>query len=161
KSAGGKAVIAVVSDHGHNRTDRELRLNEALRAAGLILLDEKGKPTAWTAYAWNNGGSAAIVLRDPNDAAARRAVGDVLARLAADARAPPRAAPPPGRGRERARPALARQRLQSRVRGSARARHVQVGHEGEPARPGLLVPERRVLAHLGQEPLPELRRRLD
>ena len=83
QSAGGKAVIAVVSDHGHNRTDRELRLNEALRAAGLILLDEKGKPTAWTAYAWNNGGSAAVLLRDPKDPAAQKAVADVLARLAA------------------------------------------------------------------------------
>jgi predicted AlkP superfamily pyrophosphatase or phosphodiesterase len=83
KSGGGRAVIAVVSDHGHNRTDRELRLNEALRARGLILLDEKGKPTAWTAYAWNNGGSAAIILRDPGDAAARKTVEDVLAQLSA------------------------------------------------------------------------------
>src|SRR5207247_668359 len=133
---------------------RELRLNEALRAAGLILLDEKGKPTAWTAYAWNNGGSAAIVLRDPNDAAARRAVGDVLARLAALEDSPiQRVLDGPA--------AQAAGAFQSGARAPARARNVQVGHEGEPARPGLLVPERRVLAHLGQEPLPELRRRLD
>src|SRR5438445_1818612 len=42
-----------------------LSLHDALPISGLILLDEKGKPTAWTAYAWSNGGSAAIVLRDP------------------------------------------------------------------------------------------------
>ena len=52
-------------------------------SSGLILLDEKGKPTAWTAYAWNNGGSAAVLLRDPKDPAAQKAVADVLARLAA------------------------------------------------------------------------------
>lgn len=81
KGGDGKAVIAVVSDHGHNRTDRELRLNEALRAAGLILLDEKGKTTSWRARAWSDGGSAAILLRDPSDEATRRTVEEVLARL--------------------------------------------------------------------------------
>src|SRR5262245_40132617 len=83
RSGGGKAVIAVVSDHGHNRTERELRLNEALRAAGLILVDEKGRRTDWKAFAWGRGGSTAIMLRDPADQATRRAVSDVLGRLAA------------------------------------------------------------------------------
>jgi predicted AlkP superfamily pyrophosphatase or phosphodiesterase len=83
KSGGGRAVIAVVSDHGHNRTVRELRLNEALRAAGMILLDEKGKRTDWKAFAWGRGGSAAIMLRDAEDRATRQAVSDVLSRLAA------------------------------------------------------------------------------
>lgn len=88
KSGGGRAIVAVVSDHGHNRTDRELRLNEALRAAGLILLDASGKATAWKAYAWGSGGSAAIHLRDPQDQATRGTVAGILEGLAAGPDAP-------------------------------------------------------------------------
>jgi len=83
KSGGGRAVFAVVSDHGHVRVARELRLNEALRQAGLILLDGKGKPTDWKAMAWGSGGSSAIMLRDPQDEETRRRVSSVLDRLRA------------------------------------------------------------------------------
>jgi predicted AlkP superfamily phosphohydrolase/phosphomutase len=83
KSGAGKAALAVVSDHGHARTTRELRLNEALRAEGLILPDGAGKVTAWRAIAWGGGGCAAIMLKDPADEAARRAVTTVLGRLQA------------------------------------------------------------------------------
>lgn len=79
----GKATLAIVSDHGHARTTRELRLNEALRAAGLILLDARGRPTGWKAMAWGSGGSSAIMLKDPSDEATRGAVRDVLDGLAA------------------------------------------------------------------------------
>src|SRR5262249_34273242 len=65
RAGGGRAVVAVVSDHSHTRTVRELRLNEALREAGLIGLDGKGRTTSWRAIAWGTGGSAAIVLKDP------------------------------------------------------------------------------------------------
>ena len=81
KAGGGRAVVAVVSDHGHSRTSRELRLNEALRAEGLILLDGAGRVTSWRAVAWGGGGCAAIVLKDPGDSAARRSVAAVLERL--------------------------------------------------------------------------------
>jgi predicted AlkP superfamily phosphohydrolase/phosphomutase len=83
KSGGGRAVFAVVSDHGHVRVARELRLNEALRQAGLILLDGKGKPTDWKAMAWGSGGSSAIMLRDPQDEETRRRVSAVLDRVRA------------------------------------------------------------------------------
>jgi predicted AlkP superfamily pyrophosphatase or phosphodiesterase len=83
RSGGGRAVFAVVSDHGHTRATRELRLNEALRQAGLILLDGKGRPTDWKAIAWGAGGSAAIMLKDPRDDETRRRVVAVLERLAA------------------------------------------------------------------------------
>jgi predicted AlkP superfamily pyrophosphatase or phosphodiesterase len=88
RAGGGRAVVAVVSDHSHSRTVRELRLNEALRQAGLITLDGHGKTTAWRAMAWGTGGSAAIMLKDPKDEASRRAVSGVLASLVALADSP-------------------------------------------------------------------------
>ncbi len=80
----GPAVVAVVSDHGFNRTDKELHLNELLRAEGLIWLDGRGRVTGWRAAAWSAGGSAAIMLKDPSDEDARRAVRRLLDRLEAD-----------------------------------------------------------------------------
>ena len=56
RAGNGRAIFAVVSDHGHVRATREFRLNEALRAAGLILLNERGKITDWKAKAWGSGG---------------------------------------------------------------------------------------------------------
>jgi hypothetical protein len=76
-------VLAVVSDHGHIRADREVHLNAALREAGLIDVNQQGKVTSWRAFAWNAGGAAGIVLKDPFDTALRRRVGDVLQRLSA------------------------------------------------------------------------------
>lgn len=83
KAGGGRAVVAVVSDHGHSRTTRELRLNEALRAEGLILPDGAGRITSWRAVTWGGGGGAAIMLKDPGDAATWRAVASLLQRLQA------------------------------------------------------------------------------
>ncbi len=77
---GGRAVIAVASDHGFTRTTRELRLNEALRAAGLILLDQGGKVTGWKAFAWSAG---AVMLQDPQDTASREEVARILKGLEA------------------------------------------------------------------------------
>jgi predicted AlkP superfamily pyrophosphatase or phosphodiesterase len=83
KAAGGKALVAVVSDHGHSRTTRELRLAEALRAEGLFSIDGLGRVTAWRASVWGGGGSAAIVLKDPADQAAWQTVAALLQRLQA------------------------------------------------------------------------------
>jgi hypothetical protein len=79
----GPVVFAVVSDHGFNQTDKELHLNEALRAEGLIVLDARGRVTDWRAVAWNNGGSAAIMMRDAKDSLARAAVERAIARVSA------------------------------------------------------------------------------
>jgi predicted AlkP superfamily pyrophosphatase or phosphodiesterase len=73
--------MAVVSDHGHITADREVHLNAALRERGLIDVDGQGKVTGWRAFAWTAGGSAAIVLREPGDAAASQQVDEVLQRL--------------------------------------------------------------------------------
>jgi hypothetical protein len=75
-------VLAVVSDHGHIQTDRAVHFNAALRQAGLIDVNEKGAVTAWRAYAWLSGGSAAIVLKDEADQASRGEARAALQRLA-------------------------------------------------------------------------------
>jgi predicted AlkP superfamily pyrophosphatase or phosphodiesterase len=82
----GPVVVAVSSDHGFRRTDKELHLNDALRAAGLITLGRDGRIASWRARAWSAGGSAAVMLNDPADQEARRATALLLQRLAADRR---------------------------------------------------------------------------
>ncbi len=80
--APGRAYIAVVSDHGFVRTDYQLNLFPAFREANLITTDGKGKITDWKAMPWVTGGSAAIVLKDPSDAAIASQVRELLAKLA-------------------------------------------------------------------------------
>jgi len=82
-----EAVICIVSDHGFARIDHELHLFSAFVDAGLVTLDPKAatpKVMAWKAIPWNDGGSAAIMLKDPNDAAVRKQTEELLARLAND-----------------------------------------------------------------------------
>jgi arylsulfatase A-like enzyme len=78
KTYGKRFTFALVSDHGHTKTTRELRLNEALREAGLISLNEAGHVTDWRALGWGTGGSSAILLKDPKDDGTREAVARVL-----------------------------------------------------------------------------------
>lgn len=84
KAGAGQATLCVVSDHGFMRTDKVININAALREAGLIELDAKGKVKTWRAFAWYAGGSAAVVLADAEDEGARKKVADVLKRLASD-----------------------------------------------------------------------------
>ncbi|HTO13658.1 MAG TPA: alkaline phosphatase family protein, partial [Candidatus Binatia bacterium] len=81
--APGRAWLAIVSDHGFARVEHELNLFYAFRTAGLLRV-ERGRVTEWTAMPWSSGGSAAIVLKDPGDEAARTKVRETLARLAGD-----------------------------------------------------------------------------
>jgi predicted AlkP superfamily pyrophosphatase or phosphodiesterase len=71
-------VLCVVSDHGFLPSDRELHLNAALREAGLIDVDASGAVTGWKAIAWDQGGSAIVVLREPGDDLTRASVRDLL-----------------------------------------------------------------------------------
>ncbi|MGC0772350.1 MAG: alkaline phosphatase family protein [Candidatus Acidiferrum sp.] len=82
--APGRAHIAVVSDHGFVRTDMQLNLFPLFREAKLITVNEKGKITDWKAIPWVTGGSAAIVLRDPNDTATLSQVRELLDKVASD-----------------------------------------------------------------------------
>ncbi len=77
-------VVAIVSDHGFLPIAKGLDLEVALAEAGLIDFDAKGKVTRWSAFPWTQGGSAAIILKDPADTAVEARVRQVLARLAAD-----------------------------------------------------------------------------
>lgn len=76
--------FAVVSDHGFANYDRQLNLFPAFREAGLFTADDKGTITAWTAMPWVTGGSAAIVLKDPGDAATLETVRALLVKLQAN-----------------------------------------------------------------------------
>lgn len=84
RASGGRAVIAVVSDHGFRPVWRTMHLNVALQEAGLITLGRGGQVSSWRAYAWPSCGSAAIVLADEQDRLARERVRALLERLAAD-----------------------------------------------------------------------------
>jgi len=82
--AQGRAYVAVVSDHGFVRTDAQLNLFPLFRDAKLITLNEKGKIIEWKAMPWVTGGSAAIMLKDPNDAETISQVRELLAKVASD-----------------------------------------------------------------------------
>src|SRR5262249_54779210 len=84
KAAPGRAYLAVVSDHGFAAADRQLNLNVAFREEKLLTQNDKGKVVDWKAMAWETGGSAAILLKDPGDRALLETVRRLLDRLAAD-----------------------------------------------------------------------------
>ena len=71
-----------MSDHGFARDDAQLNLFPAFRDAGLFSDDGKGRITEWKAMPWTAGGSVAIVLKDPSDAATRAEVRRLLTALA-------------------------------------------------------------------------------
>ncbi len=86
-----RAAVCIVSDHGFAPVTKVLWLDAAFVKEGLITLKnakettvEKAGVAEWSARPWHAGGSAAIVLKDPNDAAARTKVKALLDRLAAD-----------------------------------------------------------------------------
>lgn len=78
------AVIAIASDHGFSSTDTEVSLFRAFIDAGLITLGADGRVMAWDAMPWPSGGSAAIVLARPDDAALSARVDALLVKLMAD-----------------------------------------------------------------------------
>lgn len=80
------AVVAIVSDHGFQRTTRAVNLVHALRSARLVDYPAgvDDKPSAWRAAVWPGGGSAAVVLADSADAGTRERVSRLLRALAAD-----------------------------------------------------------------------------
>jgi hypothetical protein len=82
--APGHAFVTVVSDHGFARTDTQLNFFSAFRQAKLFDIDAKGKITDWRAMPWVTGGSAAIMLKDPTDAALRSEVKELLTKIASD-----------------------------------------------------------------------------
>jgi predicted AlkP superfamily pyrophosphatase or phosphodiesterase len=85
-----QAVVCVVSDHGFLPTSHRLNLTAAFVKEGLM---DPGTETtsfgatplkSWQATPWISGGLAAIMLKDPNDAAVSSKVRALLQQLAAD-----------------------------------------------------------------------------
>jgi predicted AlkP superfamily pyrophosphatase or phosphodiesterase len=83
EEAAGGAVMCVLSDHGFTRTDHNLNLVAAFAEEGLVTMVNK-KVTDWKAFPDLEAGSAAIILKDAKDDAARAKVDKLLRRLAAD-----------------------------------------------------------------------------
>ncbi len=83
-AAPGGAYVAIVSDHGFGKTAMQLNLYPEFRAAGLFTTNGQGTVTDWKAMPWAAGGSIAVMLKDPADAATLAQVRALLDRLAAD-----------------------------------------------------------------------------
>jgi predicted AlkP superfamily pyrophosphatase or phosphodiesterase len=83
-------VIAVVSDHGFLPVENQINLAVSFVGEGLIKLKTQGGPSdrpqiaSWDAAQWSSGGSAAVMLRDPQDAALRTRVRNFLQKLKDD-----------------------------------------------------------------------------
>lgn len=73
-------VVAVVSDHGFLPVQQDVNLYAPFIQAGLITIKD-GAVTEWQAMPWNDGGSAAIVLREPGNAATSTKVSALLTQL--------------------------------------------------------------------------------
>lgn len=82
--APGRAFVAVVSDHGFTKCEQQLNLLSAFREARLFATNEKGTITDWKAMPWMTGGSAAIVVKDPQDQATLAEVRELLSKLSAE-----------------------------------------------------------------------------
>jgi predicted AlkP superfamily pyrophosphatase or phosphodiesterase len=84
------AVICVVSDHGFTRTDHRLHIMVPFVNEGLIAVDPKTidwpqpRVLDWKATPWVDGGSAAIMLKNPDDKATRQKVEQLLHSLSAN-----------------------------------------------------------------------------
>lgn len=85
-----RAAVCIVSDHGFAPVTKVLWLDAAFVKAGFITLKtkdttvEKSGVADWIARPWHAGGSAAIVMKNPGDTAARTQVKALLDQLAAD-----------------------------------------------------------------------------
>jgi len=84
------AAIAIVSDHGFLPVERDVNLLLPFLQAGLIKLKpavhswDAPKIASWDAMFWPAGGSAAVVLRDKNDAAMAARVKSTLEKMKED-----------------------------------------------------------------------------
>ncbi len=81
-----EADIVVVSDHGFFPVRHVINLNAEFARAGLLTLSEN--PTvhisSWKAFSWTGGGSAVVMLHDPNDKQTEEAVRMLLEKLQKD-----------------------------------------------------------------------------
>lgn len=78
---GEETLFVVTGDHGFIQTHTRIHLNVELRKAGLLRLGDDGAVEAWSALAWPSGGSASVLLKDPDAAASRARLEEVLNEL--------------------------------------------------------------------------------
>lgn len=78
------AVVSVVSDHGFAPTTYEINFFRPFIDDGLITVTPDGKVKSWEATPWISGGSVAVVLARPDDAALVARVRALLDRLKAN-----------------------------------------------------------------------------
>jgi predicted AlkP superfamily pyrophosphatase or phosphodiesterase len=78
-------IVAIVSDHGFAPVKQDINFYSPFIKAGLVTVKD-GAITDWQAAVWNDGGSAAIVLKDPNDTAVKAKVAALLKKLQDDPR---------------------------------------------------------------------------
>jgi len=69
-----QTTVAIVSDHGFMPVEREFHPGVVLAQAGLVTFDADGRIREWRAAVWSNGGSAAVLLKDPSDRVVRETV---------------------------------------------------------------------------------------
>ncbi|MCW5968533.1 MAG: alkaline phosphatase family protein [Blastocatellales bacterium] len=67
EAGGNEMTVAVVSDAGRLRTEREFRPNVILERKGFLATDKQGNITSWRARAEARGGAAAIFVQDAAD----------------------------------------------------------------------------------------------
>jgi predicted AlkP superfamily pyrophosphatase or phosphodiesterase len=79
-----RAFVCVVSDHGFASVQKDVNLFSVMLKNGFLTVDEQNQLDSWTATIWPMGGSAAVMLEDPDDTATRTKVDTLLATLAAD-----------------------------------------------------------------------------
>jgi predicted AlkP superfamily pyrophosphatase or phosphodiesterase len=84
KQSPGRAYVCVISDHGFASVQHDVNLYEEFLAAGLFTLDAQHKIASWKAMPWPMGGSAAVILAEPTDAATKAQVDTLLKKLASD-----------------------------------------------------------------------------
>lgn len=77
------ATIVIVSDHGFEPVEKTFHPGVLLVQAGLLPAPGTVGAQDWKAAIWNAGGTAAIVLKDPSDAATTAAVQKLLQDAAA------------------------------------------------------------------------------
>ena len=89
-SAWPDSAVCIVSDHGFTKIDHSFNLMRVFADRGLVTLGTgagfRGAPlvTDWKAFPKVDGGSAAILLKDPTDEATRTKVESLLLDLAAE-----------------------------------------------------------------------------
>lgn len=76
-----ETIVAVVSDHGFVPVARDVNLLGAFIKEGLVRIDGRGNVLSWRAKPWSAGGSAAIMLAQPEDKALKARVFAMLYKL--------------------------------------------------------------------------------